>query len=512
LSASTSLINIKLLFQSTYFAVPAETQPLMHFWSLAVEEQFYLFYPATLILLRPFGQRRSIVILGVASFALCLMLSWRMPTWAFYLLPTRAWELFAGGWLALRPDPAVRKGHAGWIGLILLLLSFTFITDARPFPGWQAAIPVAATLLIIDATRMPGNLARLLSAKPFTWIGVRSYSLYLWHWPVYSFADYALGRQAWIARLPVKLGLTLMLAVLSYELIEQPLRKRLRKRSARPVAFAGFIAIAAAIGGFGAIVRNTDYLSAEGYHLDRGGFAFGEAGKPRVTVIGDSQAAMYCTALRDDARQHGWHLRLLGAAGTNELPGEPDTRWQTASSWLQQDHPDIAVLAYAWNPKLGAGNALDEALSNLGQMGIRTILVLQPPQPSGTGKARYQPASEQRFEVAEVDRSGRLNSDRLVRQIASRHPGVVVVDPAPLFTNAPGTVQVRRAGESPLYYDADHLSRSGAERVIPIIQKAVEGKPADQNGFHIADTNRRSHVGPGGIPAPVVGRIEIPRQ
>lgn len=175
-----------------YFDVGSESNPLLHTWSLAVEEQFYILFPLFMILVWRFGRRPLfwlLVVFAIGSLGLS-ELGWRYKAWAnFYLLPTRAWELLAGSlcavWLASNKKQDNDLFAAG--GLVALLLSFVLFDAETPFPSLWAVVPVGGTVLLILFSGAGTWTGRLLSLKPLVGIGLISYSVYLWHQPLLAF-------------------------------------------------------------------------------------------------------------------------------------------------------------------------------------------------------------------------------------------------------------------------------------------------------------------------------------
>jgi peptidoglycan/LPS O-acetylase OafA/YrhL len=245
-----NLSNIYILRNfGGYWADSATSAPLLHTWSLAVEEQFYLAFPLILWLL---ARRTSIfavtVFLSLASFALHVYGAGIHPVGTFYLLPTRAWEPLFGALLATYRVPVttarfVRRAKAGialevagWGGLALIVAGFFFIKESDNFRGVMALAPALGTLSLLvsiaDGTTGP---ARLLSQPAAVLVGKLSYSLYLWHWPMIvigrTYADLVgISRRTGML---VGLSVGLVLAVIAYRFIEYPLRQRGRGRGRR---------------------------------------------------------------------------------------------------------------------------------------------------------------------------------------------------------------------------------------------------------------------------------------
>ena len=242
------LSNVFFLSQSGYFTAGSDTKPLLHTWSLAVEEQFYLLFPLFLMLLARYRKGslpRTIVLLAAGSFALSVAGSYAYPSATFYLLPTRAWELLMGAFLAAthRRLPVVQwlSETAGWLGVSLIGYSVLFYDLGTRFPGLAALPPcLGAALVIFSSETKPALVGRMLALKPVVFVGLISYSLYLWHWPLLVLFKYQSTQMRNVEVRLVLLLASAVLAILSWKFVETPFRQRRIFNGRRPImALAG---------------------------------------------------------------------------------------------------------------------------------------------------------------------------------------------------------------------------------------------------------------------------------
>ncbi|MEX5745135.1 acyltransferase family protein [Massilia sp. X63] len=221
--------------QVGYFDTAADTKPLLHLWSLGIEEQFYILWPV--ILLLGWRLRANLfavaAILALASFALNVGGIAGHPTATFYSPASRAWELLLGAGLAClhaRASAASRRlpvpgpNLLSWLGVALLAAGLASITRASQFPGWYALLPALGALLLIAAGPQAWFNRVVLSNRPMVWVGLVSYPLYLWHWPLLSFAQIIESREPAPAIRAGAVLLALLLAWLTYRVVERPLR------------------------------------------------------------------------------------------------------------------------------------------------------------------------------------------------------------------------------------------------------------------------------------------------
>src|SRR6478736_2976388 len=231
--------NIALLLQSGYFDVESAKKPLLHLWSLGIEEQFYLFWPLVLMLAARMRLRIVAVasILGVASFVLNVALIGPNPVAAFYLPFTRAFELLVGAVLACKWDRVSQEGAASawraWLSIALIAVASVILDSHRAFPGWWALLPVTGTALLLSAPS--AWLCRtLLASALLVRIGLISFPLYLWHWPLLVFFATVKFAPLTLLESELTLLLSLPLAWATYRFVEMPIR--FGRPSARKIA------------------------------------------------------------------------------------------------------------------------------------------------------------------------------------------------------------------------------------------------------------------------------------
>lgn len=236
--------NFLFLRNSGYFDSAAELKPLLHTWSLAVEEQYYIFFPLLLMLSWRLGKRWLLVLLGIvgiASLALAQWASLARPAVAFYVLITRGWELligaFAAFYLANKTAPAYTSRYvaevAGWSGLLLMMFSVLSYNRLTPFPGFYALVPTVGTVLIILFANQETAIGRFVGNKALVGVGLISYSAYLWHQPIFAFARHQTLIEPDDRLFAVLSIAALVLAYFSWKYVERPFRNKVNFSRAR---------------------------------------------------------------------------------------------------------------------------------------------------------------------------------------------------------------------------------------------------------------------------------------
>jgi peptidoglycan/LPS O-acetylase OafA/YrhL len=523
--------NILFWSESGYFDTAAPLKPLLHTWSLAVEEQFYLLYPLGLLFAWKLGTRwtlRLLAALAVASLGLAHWGALHMPSATFFLLPTRGWELLLGALIAFsaakprqsEPGRGTREA-AAVLGLCLVIAAVFWFDESTPFPSLYALVPTVGTaLLILFAT--PGTMTgRLLGNRWLVGIGLISYSAYLWHHPLFVFArNLAPGDPGTSMFLLLSIA-SVGLAFLSWRFVEQPFRRK--GVPGRRIIFSGAAAASALLmslglagdraDGFPRIRMNDDQqrvlatalASPERARCHVEGPAYPPPGRaceyffsaPRWVVFGDSHAVELAYGLAEALRPSRQGVKHLTFAGCVPMYGRVDEN-NPCSRWTQEAVDYITgndtitsvvvsyrILLYLFGEP-GKPNGIDEAerendwhsyvgiLQRFADSGKRVFLVLQAPELTKRVEELVfrQPTRPDRIDG--VSRQWWEARSRFVRsRIQEIAPEVTVVDPARLFCDREACAAVRDGVA--LYYDDDHMSIHGAGLVAAeILKRATE--------------------------------------
>ncbi|ALC17034.1 acyltransferase 3 [Desulfuromonas soudanensis] len=491
-AATLSLANVKFMMQGDYFHISQDAQPFLHYWSLSVEEQFYLIFPLFLFLIFRYARRYLVpilLLLGIGSLFTCVILTQIKPIWAFYLLPTRAWELCAGCLLAVTPLTTingrfVRIPH--WLpalGLLLIGCSFVLLHEGPQFPGWQAVLPVVGTVAIIwPRETLHGPVARFLSARPMVNIGKLSYSLYLWHWPVFSLIDYRLYLMLDEMRLVLKISLSLLLTILTYHFIENPARTFLNRPQSRRVAYVALGAVLVLCVPLGLSVRQNNFVDAEISDVAKGGLEFpGNIGAATVVLMGDSNGSMYGKEIKRICSELGYKLNVISVSAGDSLPErktDSSQLWRDSLDAVSKIKPDYLLVANSWSGKLrNDPKRLVVALDKLKPYAGQIILLNQPPiLPKIANRKSIREGARPPFLENTDVRAERLKVNEFL--INMQTSGVSVVDISRHFEGKNGEVLFLDEHGRILYHDPGHLSGYGAEKVHDVLKQALRERPA----------------------------------
>lgn len=536
LGACFGLSNLALVWLNDgYFSPRAEFNPFTHTWSLAVEEQFYLLFPMLFLpWLRPGAsvwRGRLLAGLAVLSLAWAAYATPRYPQVSYYLLPSRFWELAAGVFLqhahATGRLMGGEKSHV-WLnaGLALVALGFV-LCDAQAFPFPWALLSVVGTLAALHGLRFSslGQVSlRMLEQPVISWIGRLSYSLYLWHWPVYVLFRWTVGIEGFFSALAA-LAITVGFAAGSYYFVEQPIRTS-RARGIRPIAWgltASTLAAVAINVGFRhqsslslSVASNESVWSP--YYLSA--LATNNPTKPRpdarrLFVIGDSHAGAYTLLAKETARILGAEYEVhskLGCPVATIIPtraplhcaqslvsrvSEVTNRAKPgdvvffaslrlprlATQWdvMHEEEIERAHQAAMSHESLTLGEReADELVRPLMERGV--FVVIDAPKPIFRAPPfrcldwfnRSNPICAAGFEVdRRFIEDYRRPVVEVLHRIAQKHPNVRLWDPLPDLCSATQCTALKEDGQ-PLFSDGDHLSALGNELLVPSFLQVVK--------------------------------------
>ena len=505
--------NVLFWGESGYFDTQAELKPLLHTWSLAVEEQFYVVFPLLLLAVWRLGRKFLLALIGVIA-VVSLVTSVdevrNFPSAAFYLLPSRAWQLLVGALASLVADrwpsaalrqPAVRLASEafGWGGMAMIVMALFLFDEQTPFPGLNAALPTVGTVLVLLGASDRTSVGRMLAWRPLVGLGLISYSAYLWHQPLFAFTKHAL-----LADLPTDLAIvlcavTIVLACLSWRYVEQPFRDR--SLISRGMVFALSAAGMAAFVGLGFIghrmsdqitqvrlrsvdpARRSQFRTRESLVADRNAFVaqfLPEAGKDfsadtatkKILILGDSVSEdLYSALMVNSELFPGIEFRRLmldepcmqAAAhlvAKGELPESIDEKTCRVALERLRDGPllpaaDVIVLCSNWPRYIThstheGGIALAEALAAKGRQ-VRIVGLMSIQEASSTAFLAIKNGLtvEQANGVAyhTVQRSKIDKPNGDARGVAGRFENVRYLDKEAVFCDD--------EAKSMLLYDAD---------------------------------------------------------
>lgn len=506
-----------------YFAESSDQEPLLHLWSLGVEEQFYLAWPLLLVLLAGVGRRRvgvavlAAAAVGVASFTLAEATNASSPKFAYFMLPTRAGELMVGALLALvlerlqpmRGASALLAEGVGLAGMAMIGWSLVALDDLTPFPGLNALYPCLGAGMIILGGSRSKVLQWLLANRAAVGLGLISYSLYLWHWPILAFLRYFFASIAGV-HIGVALLAMLVLSLATYRFVERPAR-RVRWTGWRQVVVlfvlpALLVSLAAgyavATAGLKTRIESSDRLrrleaaTAPAFEFDENcqiskrvpgilsdprcliGYASAAGDAPQILLWGDSHAAHHVGVL-DVLGKHGG-LRIRNASHSSCPPvfdaSSPFAKYEESCLWFQREvraqigdgRFNVVVLGAAWStyedmpdfePKLLA--TIEEIIDG----GARVVLLGRVPVQSD-----YNRQCSQRWIRINgtgcgepTVRNRRMAFNERLAALQDRDPaiaylevGSAICDPERCPSHLDGL---------PIYFDKSHLSMRGSARV-----------------------------------------------
>jgi peptidoglycan/LPS O-acetylase OafA/YrhL len=501
--------NLFQLTQLGYFAPDATENPLLHLWSLGIEEQFYIVWPLLLSLL--FAARRRwlwIAAIAAASFAVSLLIFLGYKEWSFYSPLARAWELLAGGLVASRAiDRAGREARPehldnllAAIGLAAILAAAFWLRKESLFPGFYALAPVLGAVLLIVSPNSAINRL-LLSSWPMVLIGLISYPLYLWHWPLLSYLTIVRSGDPTLLERWAAILLAFVLAWVTFRFVEIPLRrapKVVPKLCLALIAVGAIGILTVNASGFGfrfvpeirdiamlrpennAGLREACFAGAPGAHL--GANCIEQGDQPLLFVWGDSTAAALYPGLKK--AQQTAHFRLAHFAAPACAPilatgSACDAFNDLAFGFIKSSAPQVVLLHAMWGDNSDPGK-LTQTIDKLRALHIPRIVILGPvpvwkrPLP-GTLVNLY------RLRHGIADRiaagvSGPANDERM--EAFGKAAGVEYISAWHILCNAQGCMT--RAGpgaDEVMATDIVHLSDAGSNFLIAAIGRRLFAQP-----------------------------------
>lgn len=504
--------NFILQSESGYFDTAAEQKPLLHLWSLGIEEQFYICWPLLLVLVWKYRHNflATTYFIAIASFATNIYLLRDSTVTAFYSPFSRFWELMAGGILAyhvLHQSRFLRLGQdaQSFVGLMLVMLSVMFINDSRDFPGWWTLMPVAGAFLMISAGPQAWVNRRVLSNDVLVWIGLISYPLYLWHWPLLTFARLEVGETPSAGIRAMAVASSFMLAWLTYILVEKPIRFGGSSRMKTISLFILMVLVGYA--GFNAFDRgglefrhrynwksdyrsNICFIRTDEKNSGPGLFSpecsgIADPSHPTVLLWGDSHAASLYSGLRNKSGAYGFNLAQFNAGGCPPITGySPDGREvcpeinRYVFSIARKLRPDTVILAANWlmydgNEKAGQDlyERLKATIGQLRDIPVRNIVVVgqlpvfESAQPK-VGKKIFSPNQQDRtfknLNMMSFDSNNRLKA-------FAEENATQFVSPMELLCNGEGClISDSKTALSPLAWDTAHLTGQGSALLIDL--------------------------------------------
>lgn len=502
--------NFLFWFESGYFDSEADMKPLLHTWSLAVEEQYYVLFPLLLMVAWSLGRLWIIsilVVIALLSLALAEWLSHAAPAAAFFLLPTRAWELLLGALVAfhLRGDQMRQVSHtvreaAGLVGLGMLAVSVIVYDKDTPFPGLYALVPTVGTALIILYVT-PATLAgRLLGGRVLVGIGLVSYSAYLWHQPLFAFARHASMDEPAVWLMVVLSLLSFALAWVTWRYVEGPARNKVllgrRNLVLMCVAAGAAVLVVGAVGHFGqgfqdrfqrALAGDVGHAAFHKYVDERfhpcepaaiaaqalswEGFLRCKQSRPgraQVVLLGDSHAEHLFIGLAEARPDLNVVFYILDGRPSVSEPSFAPIFRELLGNGLQQQ----VLLAMHYRLRLRQAKEdiraeLEATISALQRAGKGVVLLGDVPRFTiDPSNCVFRSASQRLDRLCQLsidDANKQREAYRPMLQQLSREKGVAYVDIQSAVCEDRACSMVR--GDTVIYRDKNHLNILGSQLV-----------------------------------------------
>jgi hypothetical protein len=294
--------------------------------------------------------------------------------------------------------------------------------------------------------------------------------------------DYRFFALSNLSRSALKIGITIAASLLTYRVVEKPLRAFLGKPALQLPTFVGTALIIASLSALGIMVHDNYYLDAAAVQIASGGIEIAGGPGGRVVLAGDSRASMYGTELASLAREKGFTLNIVSVAGGNQLPGLSSTYWPEVSAFIAQRRPDVVILANAWSAKIAAdAEPVRAALADLkGRVGHVIQLAQQPIAPPAASRKGIREGARPPFFEEPDARTARTTATASLERFAS--DWIIVGDVSPVFLGRDDEIHLISENGRLTYQDSEHLSDAGTAMVRPLLAKAIENALANCSG------------------------------
>ena len=497
-------------WQADYQNLDATPSPVIHYWSLAVEEQFYLLWPLLILLFflaaTKLKKRNAVTVFVAAvtalSFAFSIYQTENSPIWAFYSLPTRAWELGIGALLVLLP-PIKTKKVVGLLGFLFVIASAFIFNETTAFPGFSAVLPVLGTVMLIGTVNSwPPFLNDVGNSKLFQWLGEISYPLYLWYWPLLVLPCTYLARPLTIFERIIAIIATIVLADLTHRFIEEPFRKKIVSPT---IVFkrSGIITLVSLLIGTAIIFSSSDKIDVSGINgavslaeikarplvyddgchanyaeIESDNCVYADVTSQKTMVLfGDSHAAQWFPALVEIASRSGYKLISLTKSACPsvdlERRDQGGFKMSRCNQWhintikrIQSIKPDVLIMSsfqyYAAPPRfndrekwwIGGQRKL---LTEVRNVSPHLIYLTDTPHP-----LRDIPACLSNYSISKCNTT--------MPSVDLSIPGFKVVNPNPWFC----TQECPAVKDGIVAYrDSSHITVDIATALIPRLTQAL---------------------------------------
>ncbi|MEG0859555.1 MAG: acyltransferase family protein [Pseudomonas sp.] len=518
---SAANIYFWLALDTSYFADSSETVPLLHMWSLGVEEQFYLIWPALMIAIYKLKGSKGVAITSLFIAATCFLISEYTISadysFSYYMLPSRAGELLIGAILFLIIDSrkpqfnVIQSNALGLSGLALLGGSLLFISeDGGSFPGVLSAVPSIGAALIIAGGHGRSLVSRLLSARPLVAIGLISFSLYLWHWPVMAFYRYLYGSPSDPSQYIACVSAMVALSLVSYHFVEKKFRAENSSFNVKmiytPLVAAAISAVSITLiysNGFISESQKQNFTAQENQLSQYTAAAFsakfncqynftkdvkfndprcvlGDSSKtPDLIMIGDSHSAHYTGYMREAAKLRSAPVYNTSLSACIPFPGVSEKYVKSTNvvecgkfndaAYKEMEKYKTVMVSANWNvyqkKSKDFESDFENLLSGLSQKGKKVIIGLNVPEFRGYDRLH----DIKHIKIGSTSSQNRLDyrlskysdANNIIIKAAAKYSNVYVFDLTKMICPN-GECSPYKQGR-PIYYDGGHLSISGSE-------------------------------------------------